>query len=267
MSLQTSASDQGRQQKIMRNVNFQHGKICHPLILQDARVKLLAALALLVMVTSSRSCAFPLLVAGLGVGVCLWMKVPAKLLLVRFAEPLFLAVVVLLLKTFCSGGEPLFALDLHWMELTASRQGLSEGVRIAARISGAVTLVAALGFATPFTELLAALSWLRVPRGFIEVTIFAWRYLFVLAEDAQVIHAAQRNRLGYVGIRRSCRSLGTLTGALVIKAFDSSQTMTVAMTQRGYDGTLPLMKQRPFRAFELLASLLFVAGMGIFWSL
>ena len=114
---------------------------------------------------------------------------------------------------------------------------------------------------------LAALAWLRLPRGFIEVTIFAWRYLFVLADDAQVIHAAQRNRLGYVGIRRSCRSLGTLAGALVIKAFDSSQTMTIAMTQRGYDGTLPLMKHKPFRTFELLASMLFVAVMAFAWRL
>ena len=239
----------------------------HQLSSCDPRVKLIAALALLVMVISSTSIAFPLLVTALGLGVCLWLQVPAKHLLVRFAEPFFLAMVVLLLKTLFSGGVPLATLDLHWLQLTVSRDGLLEGCRIAARICGAVSLVAALGFATPFTELLAALAWLRLPRGFIEVTVFAWRYLFVLADDAQVIHAAQKNRLGYVGVRRSCRSLGTLAGALVIKAFDSSQTMTVAMTQRGYDGTLPLMKHRPFRASELLTSLLIVTAMGIFWRL
>jgi cobalt/nickel transport system permease protein len=153
------------------------------------------------------------------------------------------------------------------LQLTASRDGLLEGVKIAARICGAVTLVAALGFATPFTELLAALAWLRVPRSFIEVTLFAWRYLFVLADDAQVIHAAQRNRLGYVGVSRSFRSLGTLTGALVIKAFDSSQTMTVAMAQRGYDGTLPLMKHKPFRYREVAAAFTFICGMVIIWRI
>jgi cobalt/nickel transport system permease protein len=251
----------------MHNIHHNHGMSHHPLILRDARVKLVAALALLVMVTSARSIAFPLLVAGLGIGVCVWLRVPAKLLLVRFAEPLFLAVVVLLLKTFCSGGEPLATLDLHWLQLTASRDGLLEGTRIAARICGAVTLVAALGFATPFTELLAALAWLRLPRGFIEVTIFAWRYLFVLVDDAQVIHAAQKNRLGYVGVRRSCRSFGTLAGALVIKAFDSSQTMTIAMMQRGYDGTLPLMKHKPFRLADILPAAGVVITMGILWQL
>jgi len=239
----------------------------HQLSSCDPRVKLAAALALLIMVISSGSIAFPLLVTALGIGVCLWLRVPARHLLMRFAEPLFLAIVVLLLKSLFSGGEPLATFDLYWLQLSVSRDGLLEGCRIAARICGAVTLVAALGFATPFTELLAALAWLRLPRGFIEVTVFAWRYLFVLADDAQVIHAAQKNRLGYVGVRRSFRSLGILAGALVIKAFDSSQTMTVAMTQRGYDGTLPLMKHRPFRTSELLTSLLFVTAMGIFWRL
>jgi cobalt/nickel transport system permease protein len=248
----------------MKTIPLRHSST-HLLSCLDPRVKLLAALALLVMVTSSRSIAFPLLVAALCLGVCRWLRVPAKLLLLRFAEPLFLAGVVLLLKTFCNGGEPLFSIDLHWLQLTASRDGLLEGFRIAARICGAVTLVAALGFATPFTGLLAALAWLRLPRSFIEVTIFAWRYLFVLAEDAQVIHAAQRNRLGYVGVRRSCRSFGTLAGALVIKAFDSSQTMTTAMTQRGYDGTLPLMKHKPFRTGEVATSGMFLAVMALIW--
>lgn len=250
----------------MKNLNQSHN--CrHSLSGIDPRVKLVAALVLLVMVTSSHGTAFPLLVAGLGLCICCWLKVPVKLLLIRFAEPLFLAVVVLLLKTFCSGGEQLGSIDLHWLQLVASRDGLSEGVKIASRICGAVTLVAALGFATPFTELLAALAWLRVPRSFIDVTVFAWRYLFVLAEDAQVIHAAQRNRLGYVGVRRSCRSFGTLAGALVIKAFDSSQTMTVAMTQRGYDGTLPLVMHKPFRIREVATSGFFLLFMALIWTI
>jgi cobalt/nickel transport system permease protein len=151
------------------------------------------------------------------------------------------------------------------LEIVCHGDGLREGLRIAGRIMGAVAVVAAVGFATPFTELLAALAWMRVPRGLVEVTLFAWRYLFVLADDAQVIHAAQRNRLGYVGWRRSFRSLGSLAGALVVKAFDGSQAMTVAMVQRGYDGTLPLLAHRPFRMAEIAGSVLLVSLMAFVW--
>jgi cobalt/nickel transport system permease protein len=233
----------------------------------DARLKLLAGLALLLMVISSGGLLFPLLVALLAGILCLVLGVRPRMLLVRFAEPLFLAAVILLLKTFYSGQTVLWSGSFLGMDIVCHVDGLREGLRITGRILGAVAVVAAVGFATPFTELLAALAWLRVPRSLVEVTLFAWRYLFVLADDAQVIHAAQRNRLGYVGWRRSCRSLGSLAGSLVIKAFDSSQTMTTAMVQRGYDGTLPLLQHKPFRGGEVMFSVLVVAAMMVVWSL
>jgi len=80
-----------------------------------------------------------------------------------------------------------------------------------------------------------------------------------------VVYSAQKNRLGYAGYRRGLRSFGTLAGALVIKAFDNSQTITTAMVQRGYDGTMPLLKQKPFRVGEVLASVVVVVMMGIIW--
>jgi cobalt/nickel transport system permease protein len=129
-----------------------------------------------------------------------------------------------------------------------------------------VSLVALLGFSTSFTEMMAALAWFRAPRGLIEVALFAWRYLFLLFDDAQVVYHAQKNRLGYAGYRRGLRSFGTLAGALVIKAFDNSQTVTTAMVQRGYDGAMPLVRQKPFRVKEVLASLIVVAFMGVLWQ-
>ena len=112
---------------------------------------------------------------------------------------------------------------------------------------------------------MAALAWFRVPKGFIDVALFAWRYLFLLLDDAQVVYTAQKNRLGYAGYRRGLRSFGTLAGALVIKAFDNSQTITTAMVQRGYDGTMPLLKHKPLRFAEALGSVLFIVIMGIMW--
>lgn len=250
----------------MHNFTPQFYGTDHLLSHLDARVKLLSALALLVMVISCKGVVFPLLVAGLSLMFCLAMGVRLKVLAVRFAEPLFIALMVLFLKVFFAGELPLFSWYIFGVEITGYRDGLREGFLIASRIGGAVSLVALLGFSTPFTDLMAALSWLRVPRAFIEVALFAWRYLFVMFDDAQVVYSAQKNRLGYVGYRRGLRSFGTLAGALVIKAFDTSQTMTTAMVQRGYDGNLPMLKHKPFRVKELVMSVLFVAGMGIVWG-
>ncbi len=233
----------------------------------DPRVKLLSGVALLMMVISSRGMLFPLFVGGISLTLCLAMGIRLRLLAVRFAEPLFIAVMIVLLKLFFVGHEPLFSLQLAGFDLVGHRDGLREGLLIAGRIGGAVALVAVVGFATPFTELMAALTWLRVPQGFIEVSLFAWRYLFVLFDDAQVVYAAQKNRLGYVGYRQGLRSFGTLTGALVIKAFDNSQQITTAMVQRGYDGKLPLLKHKPFRTSEVTGSLVVIMAMALLWKL
>ena len=250
----------------MKSINSQSSGN-HPLCSVDARVKLAVALSLLLMVVSSRGLLFPLLTAVICLCTCLSLRVRIRTLLTRFAEPLFIAAVVLVMKALGSGNTPLWALHLPFMDITFYQEGAVEGLRLATRIAGGVAVVASVGFATTFTELLAALSWFRVPREVTEVALFAWRYLFVLADDAQVIHSAQKNRLGYVGVRRSFRSFGTLAGALVIKAFDASQTMTTSMVQRGYDGNMPLLRHSPFRKSEVIMSLLLIFGMGVIWRL
>lgn len=229
----------------------------------DPRVKLLSAMALLGMVISCQAVAFPLLVSLLCLGLCRGLGVSAKTFALRFSEPAFIAATVLVLKLFSAGSVPLFSLHLAGFELVGHRDGLMEGVHIASRIAGGVSILALVGFSTPFTELMAALSWLRVPQVLIDVALFAWRYLFLLLEDAQVVYQAQRNRLGYVGYRRGLRSFGTLAGVLVIKAFDNSQSITTAMVQRGYDGAMPMLLHKPFVAAEVALSFLFIAGMGI----
>jgi cobalt/nickel transport system permease protein len=142
-----------------------------------------------------------------------------------------------------------------------------DGLRIGSRIFGAVSIVAVMGFSTPFTEFIAGLSWLRVPRGFIEILMFAYRYIFVLLEDAIIIFHAQKNRLGYSSIRRGLDSFGTLSGSLMLKALEHSHNITVAMIQRGYDGNIPMLKHKPFKPSEIIASVLFITAMGLVWTI
>ncbi len=233
----------------------------------DARVLLLSALALLALLLTGRGFAFPLGVTALCLGACIRMGVtPAKLAL-RFAEPAFIAGMIVILKLFSAGHDPLFSVTMAGFGITGYREGLMDGLLIAARVMGAVSVVTTLGYAAPFTDLMAALAWLRVPKGFIEVTFFAWRYLFLLLEDARTIHGAQKNRLGYAGCRQGLRSFGTLTGALVIKAFDNSRNITTAMVQRGYDGNMPMLRHRSLRASEVAVSLAFIVCMGLLWQI
>lgn len=239
----------------------------HKLSKIDARVKLVFALALLAMVLSYKGFFFPLGVLACCLAGCMYMRVPLRVFLLRFSEPLFIVSVLILLKFFFAGKEALFTVSLAGIQVTGYSDGIKEGLMIASRILGAVSVVAVLGFSTPFTEFMSALSWMRVPKGFIEILMLAYRYVFVLLEDAMVIYNAQKNRLGYSGIRRGLGSFGTLTGSLVLKAFENSQNITTAMIQRGYDGSMPMMKHKPFRMSEIIASAAIITAMGVVWKI
>jgi cobalt/nickel transport system permease protein len=245
----------------------EHFKNEHFLAKTDARVKLVVTLALLVMVLSYKGMLFPLVVAAASMVVCAGMRIPLRIMLLRFSQPMFIALVVLLLKFFFSGEEIMFTLNLFGLKVSGHRDGLMEGLMITSRIIGGVSLVVALGFATPFIEFVAALSWLRIPKVFIEIMMFAYRYLFMFLEDANTIYSAQKNRLGYAGIRKGMHSFGVLTGSLVLRGFEQSQKTADAMMQRGYTGDMPLLKDAPLKAVELAAAAVIVIAGGAIWMI
>jgi cobalt/nickel transport system permease protein len=228
----------------------EHLRKDHLLSNVDARIKLLTALSLLGMILSYKGFAFPIVITAICVSLCAGMKIPLRIFILRFSEPLFIVSMIVLLKSFISGID-----------------GFIAGLMIACRILGAVSVVAVLGFSTPFTEIMSALSWMRIPKGFIEILMLAYRYVFVLLEDAMVIYNAQKNRLGYSTVRIGLSSFGTLAGSLVLKAFEHSQNTTTAMVQRGYDGNIPAMKHKPFKLNDIAASLVLLTIIGALWTI
>jgi energy-coupling factor transporter transmembrane protein EcfT len=63
----------------------------------DARVKILVGLAILVMVLSYKGFALPLFVTSICLFLCISMRVPLKIFLLRFSEPIFIASIIILL--------------------------------------------------------------------------------------------------------------------------------------------------------------------------
>ena len=239
----------------------------HLLSQVDTRVKLGVSLFVLAMVLSYKGLAFPLLILGISLCLCIRINIPFKVFLLRFSEPVFIASVVILIKFLFSGQEAIFSVKMWGITITGHKDGLMDGLQIGSRILGAVSVVALLGFSTPFTEFMAGLSWLKVPKGIIEISLFAYRYIFVLLEDAMVIYSAQKNRLGYSNIKLGLSSFGILTGSLTLKAFDHSQSITTAMIQRGYDGNIPMLKHIPFKLSEIAVSVLLIITLGVVWKM
>lgn len=232
----------------------------------DPRIRLLGAGVLLALVVSSANALFPWGVAAFCLPAALMHGMRLRTLVLRLLHPLFIAAVVLVLKSFMGPGNSVEVIRLGSLGVGLHMGGLRDGLLIASRIMGAVSVAVLLGQVATFTETMAALAWLRVPRAMVEVTLFAWRSLFTLYDDAATVYTAQKNRLGYCGFRRGLRSFGTMAGMLVIRAFDNSDAMTTAMTQRGYDGSLPLLRGARLSAVQVAGLAVFTAVATAAWS-
>lgn len=230
----------------------------------DTRARLLCALFAIICVISQSGLLFPALVFLACSATIIAIGIRMRHYLLRLAEPFMIGLVLIIIKSL-SGNDPLAAwLPGSW-QITIFQDGLLTGCAIALRIVASVSVLLLLAFSCSFTDLLTALSWYRVPRGLIEILLFAHRSLTAMHEEASTIYQAQRNRLGYASTRQGLRSFGILAGTLTLRAFDQSQSTALAMMQRGYTGHLPVGDCRKLRKHDFSAVLLFAASIGALW--
>src|SRR5262249_47521500 len=122
------------------------------------------------------------------------------------------------------------------------------------------SLVVLLALTTPWSELLAALRALFVPRLFVLVLGMAYRYVFQLVAVVGDMYTARQART----VRRDRdtrgadgrRFVAASAGALFAKAQSLSEEVHMAMVARGYTGDHRTLTPRRLRA----ADLAFVAG-------
>lgn len=200
----------------------------------EPRWKLLGTL-LLLAVTASLQCLptvgvillLTLALVPLGRVPWLWYRNRLALL-----WPLLLGVVVLLPLLLNNGGP---AVKVGPMRL--SWHGLAAGLRISGKALAIVTLVLILLATTPLPRLLQAGTGLRLPGPLLSLLALTYRYLLLLLEELQRIRIALRTR----GFRNradlhSYRTIGHLTGLLLVRSAERGERVNQALRTRGFDG-------------------------------
>ncbi|MDA8169438.1 MAG: cobalt ECF transporter T component CbiQ [Nitrospiraceae bacterium] len=214
--------------------------------LSDPRVKIILLAGMLGLIITNKGCLFQIVVLTGSFIACARAGIPARKVLHRLGEPLYIAAVLLLIKSL-SGREAIAGFGIMGLEISIYKDGMLAGLRLALRVLAAVGVLSAVSLSTPFNEMLSGLGWFRFPKSLIEIGLFAQRYVKVFSGEAQAIFHSQRNRLGYSSLKRTFNSFGILAGSLTIKAFEQAQATSLAMVQRGYDGNLHLstLERRP----------------------
>ncbi|MCL6472236.1 MAG: cobalt ECF transporter T component CbiQ [Firmicutes bacterium] len=219
----------------------------------DARLKLVFVLFILSLVLFSNRISLMFAVTFLCLISLLLVQIPFKMLVVRLASPLSMALVILILQGIFFGKSALYSFDFSGFSFHIYHEGINRGLLIAGRIIAGTSLMLFLSMTTSLNKLLAALKFFRIPNGWIEIATFSYRFIFIFIEEAQSVMDAQRLRLGYKGIRNRLHSWGALVGALFVKVYDQANTTYNSMVLRGYNGVLYIQKPERITNHDFVA--------------
>ncbi len=231
----------------------------------DARVKLVVTLVYILgcaLTPEGDWWTLALLLPPLALGVALSRLSPLFVVRRGFLALPFVLVAVPVL--FNREGSPFFEVPIvGW---TATREGLEALATIVLRSWLSVLAAVLLTATTPAAELLRGLRSLRVPRILVATVAFAYRYLFVIADEASRLTRARDSRSAALPGRRAggtlrwrARVLGGMVGSLFVRSLDRSERVYAAMQARGFDGDLRVLDSPALRRSEVLAATLLTA--------
>jgi cobalt/nickel transport system permease protein len=123
--------------------------------------------------------------------------------------------------------------------------GWNEGAQLLARSILSLTLMITVVATTPFSRLLVAFERLRVPRVFISIVAFMYRYMFVLWDELEKMRRAKLARTYYPSVWWDFRLMAQFVGILFVRAFERAERVHSAMLARGWGGESPTKDGEP----------------------
>lgn len=213
------------------------GDTASPVHRLDPRAKIIGLIAITVIAVSAPVELWPVYVAcaiALAVVAAL-ARVPIREIYkrIRWVLPLVLGAAVLL-PIFTTGGATYDA-----GPLTLHEQGLRVFGAIAAKASIGTISAALLAMTTTFPSVLRGLEAMRVPRLFVLVAGFMYRYMFVIVEEVGRLRASLSSR-GYRP-RNALHAgpIGRAATAMFLRTYARGERVHRSMLARGYVGSMP----------------------------
>ncbi len=234
----------------------------------DPRVKFVSALAFIFTTALTPPGAWPvyilLLSIVLSVEVLSELGVGYVFKRAALALPFVLAALPLLVT---ARGAPLLSMPIGAWTLTVTREGVERFASIALKSWLSVQMAVVLATSTPFPDLLMAMRAIGIPRLLVAIVGLAWRYLFVMADEALRLMRARQARSGrpaQPGARVGgnvfwrARVTGGMAGSLFVRSLERAERIYAAMLSRGYDGDVRVLDLPALCARDVLVSLSFL---------
>lgn len=228
----------------------EHAHLESPVHRLDARAKIVTCFGLVVVcVSTPPECA----AAFAGYALFLALLLGASRVPVRYVARRALVVLpfVALAAIFIPFFRPDPASGSHTIGLGAvqlSRPGLLIFWNVLIKAALAVAAMTLLSSTTPFPQLMRGLEQLKAPRLLVMLASFAYRYLFVLIDEAERMERA-RDARGYRGRWLwQAHVIGQMIGMLFLRSYERAERVYAAMLSRGFDGHALGGEPAPLRA-------------------
>lgn len=231
----------------------------------DPRVKVITLLLFIILVGLAQSLPILILIFMFAFLCVLLSKVPRIIFFKRLFIfiPIFTAVIAIP-ALFITQGVPLLSLA---GKTIITEQGARTAGFLVMRVIDSLSLCLLLVLTTPWTKLLAALRWLRLPSLIVSVLGMTYRYIFLLLHTTNAMFLARRSRIigGFSG-NENRRWLGRALVTAMMKSQYLSEEVYLAMLSRGYQGEIYILSDLTMRRRDYLwAAFSVVAALIILW--
>jgi cobalt/nickel transport system permease protein len=172
------------------------------------------------------------------IGLAFLTKLPIKYFIFRttFFIPIFAGIIALPFL-FLTKGEQLLYFQLLRFKVIITEQGLEKALAFTLRVWVCVAILMLMIMTTNFNKLVKSLELLKIPRIFLLLTFMTYRYVFVtthefyqllLAKEARTFKKDRNVNL------KDLKSISKLLSNLLIRAFERSERVHLAMIARGF---------------------------------
>jgi cobalt/nickel transport system permease protein len=137
---------------------------------------------------------------------------------------------------FFKQGQVAASYDIGAWHIAITDEGLAVLVNVIIKSWLCILCLIVLSSSTKFEELLHGMYRLKVPRVFVQITSFMYRYIFVIADQAMRMQMARDSRNYDLSRSNIFNTLGNMIGMLFIRSYERAERIYAAMISRGYNG-------------------------------
>ncbi len=217
-------------------------EISSPIHRLEARVKIILFLGLLLVSLSTPARHFRAFGAYIAILLALVLisRVPVSFLAKRVSVVIPLVFLMTVFLPFFPRETEKGTMTLLGINL--SKEGLLLARNICIKSSVGVISLLLLVTTTPFDKLMRAFESLKVPKLFTLLSSFAYRYIFIIVDEAMRMKRARDLRTFKREALPQARSLGSLIGLLFLRSYERSERIFRAMCVRGFKGNFDYAK-------------------------